>query len=107
MGSMSHRKYKDAAERQRAYRERLKAGERPTSPPAKPAKPKRQSRPQRLAAIEEAVRDLAGEYQSWLENLPENLTGSALADDLQETVRQLEAIADDLAAVDPPRGFGR
>lgn len=44
------------------------------------------------------------EYAAWLENLPENLRDSPLADALQ-------AICDldltELAAIIPPRGFGR
>ena len=44
------------------------------------------------------------EYTAWLENLPDNLRDSPLADALQ-------AICDldltELQAIEPPRGFGR
>jgi hypothetical protein len=47
---------------------------------------------------------LQDEYRAWLDNLPDNLEGSRLADKLQ-------AIADldleELQAIDPPRGYGR
>lgn len=99
---MSKRIYQSAAEKQRAYRERLRSqGATPTAP--KPVKPQRRSRPERLAAIETAVRDLVDEYQAWLDGIPENLAGGSLADDLRETIRQLETVADDLMAVEPPR----
>jgi len=47
---------------------------------------------------------LQGEYSSWLDNLPPNLESSALADKLQTIV---ELDLEELAAVDPPRGYGR
>ena len=54
-------------------------------------------------AVQKLV-DLQGEYQAWLDSLPENLRSSALAE-------QLEAICDldldSLQEVEPPRGFGR
>lgn len=97
---MSKRIHQTSAEKQKAYRDRLRANG-PTLPAA--PKPKRQSRPQRLQALEAAVRSLADEYQQWLDGIPENLTGGPLADNLREVVSQLEAVSDDLAAIDPPR----
>ena len=48
--------------------------------------------------------DLQGEYQVWLDNLPDSLGESALAD-------KLEAICGldlgELESVEPPLGFGR
>ena len=48
--------------------------------------------------------DLQVEYQDWLENLPDSLQETALAE-------RLEAICEydfgDLEALEPPRGFGR
>ncbi len=103
---MSKRIHQTAAEKQKAYRDRLRANG-PILPAPKPAKPKRQSRPKRLEALETAVRALTDEYQQWLDGIPENLAGGTLADDLRETIRQLEAVADNLGVIDPPKGFGR
>jgi len=47
---------------------------------------------------------LQGEYRAWLDNLPSNLESSALAHKLQTIV---ELDIEELAAVDPPRGYGR
>jgi len=44
------------------------------------------------------------EYRNWLDNLPPNLESPALADKLQTIV---ELDLEELAAVDPPRGYGR
>jgi hypothetical protein len=60
--------------------------------------------PRRWAAAVAALIALQDEYCAWLDNLPDNLEGSRLADKLQ-------AIADldleELHAIDPPRGYGR
>jgi hypothetical protein len=49
------------------------------------------------------LRELQEEYQEWLDNLPENLQSTALAEKLDEVcpldLEQLD--------VDLPRGFGR
>ena len=47
---------------------------------------------------------LQQEYCDWLENLPENLEGSRLADKLQAIT---ELGFEELQAVDLPRGYGR
>ena len=91
------------AERQRRHRERLKAGQPPSRVRYRRPKDKR-SRARRWSdAVQELV-DLQAEYQAWLDNLPDNLQSSAVAE-------QLEAICDmdveALQEVEPPRGFGR
>ena len=90
------------AERQRRHRERLKAGPPPRVRYRRP-KDKRPRVRRWSEALQELV-DLQAEYQAWLDNLPENLRSSAVAE-------QLEAICDldldSLQEVEPPRGFGR
>ncbi len=46
----------------------------------------------------------SGTYQAWLDNLPDGLQDSALAQKLQ-TICELDLA--DLEAVEPPLGFGR
>jgi len=48
--------------------------------------------------------DLQDEYCAWLDNLPDNLEGSRLADKLQ-AIAELDLA--ELQAIDPPRGYGR
>ena len=48
--------------------------------------------------------DLQGEYQVWLDNLPDSLGESALADKL-EAICSLDL--GELESVEPPLGFGR
>ena len=89
------------SERQRRYRERRKA----QHPRVQYRSPQdRRSRPQRWQDAVRTLLDLQGEYQSWLDNLPDSLQESALA-------AKLEAICGlDLGAlerVEPPLGFGR
>lgn len=60
------------------------------------------SRPARLRTLEKEVRQLALEYQEWVDALPDNLAESAMAGKLEETIEALESIADDLWAIDPP-----
>ena len=81
-------------------------------------RPLRQSRPARCAqaveqaagAVQELV-DIQGEYQSWRENLPENLADGALAEKLDAVIDlDLQGAADALQeaeAAELPRGFGR
>lgn len=93
------------AERQRSHRQRVKnrlAGLAP--PPVAPRKaPPEPSRPKRLAAIERELSSLLGEYDDWLQALPENLAASDNADRLQETIGHLQAALDAVEAIDPPR----
>lgn len=108
---MPKRLYESPAEKQKAYRERRRAQQarpspeiRALSPPLTPL-PKRRnpSRPARLLHIESELRKLAEEYQGWRDSTPENLAESQKAQELEEVISQLEAIADDVAAIEPPR----
>lgn len=98
------RQHASAAERQRAYRQRL-AYRRPEATP--PPRPRPPSRPRRLAALSAGVQQLRDEYQEWLSSLPESLGDSRQAQVLAEAVEQLEAVVDLLSEIQPPRGFGR
>ena len=73
-----------------------------------PARPPRgeglPSRPQRWRNAVETLVDLQGEYQAWLDNLPDSLRASVLAECLQAIC---EHDFGDLEALEPPRGFGR
>jgi hypothetical protein len=51
-----------------------------------------------------ALLALQAEYRAWLEALPENLQEGATAEALQ-AIDELDL--DELAAIEPPRGFGR
>jgi hypothetical protein len=61
-------------------------------------------RPRRWAAAVAVLIALQDEYRAWLDNLPDNLGGSRLADKLQE-IADLDL--EELQAIDPPRGYGR
>jgi hypothetical protein len=88
------------AERQQRYRERRNARQ----PLVRYLRPKdRRTRPQRWAEAIATLQALQAEYQEWLDNLPESLQDTALAEKLQE-VCELDLEALDL---DLPRGFGR
>ena len=82
------------AERQKRFRERRKA-EQPRI---------HYRRPQRWRDAVQTLMDLQADYQGWLDNLPDSLQASMLAE-------RLEAICEydfgDLEALEPPRGFGR
>ena len=82
------------AEKQRRYRARLR----------EEARPVRYRRPQGRRSNPQRWRDAVATLVQLLENLPENLHGTALGE-------KLEAIArvdlDALQAVEPPLGFGR
>ena len=89
------------AERQRRFRERQKAGDTRV----KYRRPQdRRSRPQRWRHAVETLVDLQGEYQAWLDNLPDSLRASVLAECLRGIC---EHDFGDLEALEPPRGFGR
>lgn len=92
------------AERQARYRLRRQAQQAPPPVRSRPA-PDRRSRAQRW---HDAVADLIAlqaEYAGWLDALPESLQESATADALR-AIAELD-LDDDLAAVVPPRGYGR
>jgi hypothetical protein len=61
-------------------------------------------RPTRWSTAVAALLDLQEEYRAWLENLPQNLESSGLADKLQAIV---ELDLEELQAVGLPLGFGR
>lgn len=90
------------AERQRQYRERCKTNAPKIRYVTKISRDKR-SRVQRWQTAVELLRELQAEYQEWLDNLPESLEDSTLAEKLQ-------AVCDidlDELDVDLPKGFGR
>ena len=64
----------------------------------------RRSRAQRWRDAVAALLALQAEYRAWLEALPNNLQEGATAEALQ-AIDDLDL--DELAAVEPPRGFGR
>ena len=86
------------AEKQRRYRERLKAGARPRKPRD------RRSRPQRWRDAVVELRRLQEHWRDCLDTLPESLLDTAYGE-------RLQAIADiDIEAleeIEPPRGYGR
>lgn len=90
------------AERQRQYRERQKTNAPKVRHVTKTSKDKR-SRVQRWQEAVEVLRDLQVQYQEWLDNLPESLQDSTLAEKLQ-AVCDLDI---DELDVDLPKGFGR
>jgi hypothetical protein len=59
----------------------------------------RRSRARRWHDAVAALLALQAEYRAWLEALPDNLQEGATAEALQAI--------DELAAIEPPRGFGR
>jgi hypothetical protein len=91
-----------SAERQ--ARRRAKLRQQSSRPPPTTATRRRVPRTTRWSAAVAALVDLQEEYRSWLENLPQNLEASRLADKLQAIV---ELDLEELQAINPPRGFGR
>jgi hypothetical protein len=89
------------AERQARHRAKLRQqNPGPRAAPTRRIAP----RPTRWSAAVAALIELQEEYRTWLENLPENLESSRLADKLRAIV---ELDFEELQAIDPPRGFGR
>jgi hypothetical protein len=64
----------------------------------------RRSRARRWHDAVAALLALQAEYRAWLEALPDNLQEGATAEALQ-AIDDLDL--DELAAIEPPRGFGR
>ena len=89
------------AERQRRWREKRAHGEPVVRYQTVQTRPV--SRPRRWAAAVQTLRDLQGEYQAWLDALPESLHDSPTGQRLQE-ICELDVEEFD---VEPPRGFGR
>jgi len=102
-----------AAQRQARYRQRQSDNGAASAP--RPARPMRQvSRPQQwhaptgqargLKAHGAALLRLQAEYAAWFDALPEALRDGATGEALQ-TIDDLDL--DELASIEPPRGFGR
>ena len=91
------------AERQARYRARQLAKQTP--PVLRYRKPAdRRSRAQRWSDAVAELQALQTEYAAWSDALPDNLRDSATAEALQAIV---DLDLDDLAAIVPPRGYGR
>jgi hypothetical protein len=88
---------------ERQARRRAKLRQQNPRPPAAATR-RMAPRPTRWSTAVAALVDLQEEYRTWLENLPQNLESSRLADKLQ-AIAELDL--EELQAVDPPRGFGR
>lgn len=99
--------YANSTERQKAYRERVTLHRAHPPAPPTPEKSRQPSRPKRLAAVERELRTLTSEYESWLDNLPEFLEGSDLSELLSQAIEHLTDMADLIADITLPRGFGR
>ena len=91
------------AERQARYRQRL--ADHPVAPARRPPRPPRHaSRPQQWHGAVATLHRLQAEYAAWLEALPEVLRDGATGEALQAIV---DLDLDELASIEPPRGFGR
>ena len=89
------------AERQARYRAAHAAG----APVVRTRRPTdRRSRIQRWNDTVAKAVELQAEYAGWLDALPDNQQGCALADALRAIV---EVDLSELQAIEPPRGFGR
>ena len=88
---------------QRQARRRAKRCQ-PSGPPSAAPARRLPPRPTRWATAVAALIALQDEYRAWLDNLPDNLEGSRLADKLQ-AIAALDL--EELHAIDPPRGYGR
>lgn len=97
--------YSSAAQRQQAYRHRLKLRLAGVHTPA--PKTSKKTRPQRLASLIANLDGLTLEYQHWLESMPDNLSESQLAFELEETIEALQDISEQLQDLNLPKGFGR
>ena len=91
------------AERQARYRARQLAKQAP--PVVRYRRPvDRRSRAQRWYDTVAELLTLQAEYVAWSDSLPDSLRDSATAEALQAIV---DLNLDDLAAIVPPRGYGR
>jgi len=90
------RVYANAAERQRAHRTRAAMLDRPQTP----SNPKAGC-PPRVAAIENEIRAVLADCESWLASWPEPIKGSVRADLLTEAIGVLSDAADALASIHP------
>jgi len=90
------------AERQARYRKRQ--AESGAAPPRPVPRSRPRARPQRWRVAVAELLALQAEYAAWLDALPEPLRDSATGQALQAVV---DLDLDELAAIEPPRGFGR
>jgi hypothetical protein len=91
------------AERQARYRQRLQAPQ--AAPRIRYRRPAdRRTRPQRWSDAVAELLALQAEYAAWCEALPDSLRDTATAEALQAIV---DLDLDLLAAIEPPRGYGR
>jgi hypothetical protein len=91
------------AQRQARYRARRAAAKPlPAIPCRRPIRPP--SRPQRWHAAVSVLIPTQAEYAAWYDALPESLHSSPTAEALRAII---ELNLDELAAIDPPRGYGR
>ncbi len=89
------------AEKQRRYRERLKAG----AAPVHTRKPRnRRSRPQRWHDAVAELRALQEHYRDCLDKHPDSLGDTPYGERLQAIV---ETDIEALEEIEPPRGYGR
>jgi hypothetical protein len=85
---------------QRQARRRAKRRQ-PSGPPSAAPARRLSPRPKRWATAVAALIALHDEYRAWLDNLPDNLEGSSLADKLQ-AIAELDL--EELHVIDPPSG---
>src|SRR5579862_3916962 len=98
---MSQKKYTNAAERQRAHRQRIKARLAGLQPIVLvPKLPRKLARPKRLAVVEAELQALIKEYEAWLNAMPDNLSESDLVVQLQETIEQLQEAHDAVISIE-------
>ena len=90
---------------QRQARRRARLGQQMIDQPAAaPRHPRSPPRPRRWAVAVATLIELQGQYQVWLDRLPDNLEGSPLAERLQ-AIAELDLT--ELEAIALPRGYGR
>ena len=93
------------AERQRRWRERQRTS---NPPPRTRARRDRRTRHQQWRDAIATIITLRDGWQTWRDDMPENLTASPTAERLDEVLERLEDVDwEHLAALDLPRGFGR
>jgi hypothetical protein len=91
------------AERQARYRMRHQVTDTPVV--VRTRRPvDRRPRPRRWHDAVAELLALQAAYAAWLDALPESLRGTATAEALQAIV---DLDLDELAAIEPPRGYGR
>jgi hypothetical protein len=90
------------AERQARYRARQDNGL--LAPVRGPTKARKLTRPQRWNAAVTALLTIQAEYAAWLQAMPEATRDTATGEALL-AITELDL--DELATVQPPRGFGR